>query len=421
MTRAGQRRGVLLLAAASWMAAPRANAGGAILYEVGTPDVGYASAGYASRADEPATVLTNPAGMTRLDGVQVQVGAQAVYANLTFSPNASTTVSGNNGGNAVGWLPGGGAFASFEVIKDLHLGFAAFSNFGLTESWQSGWVGRYYVTKSTLIGLSLMPAVSLHVIAGLSLGATLNVMYGHLEYQAAINNAPVSGNDGSLSMSSNTWGVGGDVGVLYELSEKTRLGATYTSPVGLNFSSTPVFRDVRITGLNSLKLDLGMTVPQTVMLSLYQGLGDQWAVMADVGWQNWAAFGTVEAQVTAIDPNNPHATTTHIGYLNTWHGALGGQVRLSDPWQVNFGIAYDSTMTNAQNRSLPLAIGDAWRFGAGAQWDVDKSWRVALAYELLWGGSPSVDVNRGPLTGRVSGTYADTWFQFFALGFTWKS
>ena len=36
-------------------------AGGLYLYEVGSPDVGLAAAGYAARAGDAATVFTNPA------------------------------------------------------------------------------------------------------------------------------------------------------------------------------------------------------------------------------------------------------------------------------------------------------------------------------------------------------------------------
>ena len=35
-------------------------AGGIILYEIATPDVGLASAGYAARAQDPSTVFKNP-------------------------------------------------------------------------------------------------------------------------------------------------------------------------------------------------------------------------------------------------------------------------------------------------------------------------------------------------------------------------
>ena len=42
-------------------------AGGLLLYEVGTADIGLASAGYNARAQDASTVFTNPAGMTKLE------------------------------------------------------------------------------------------------------------------------------------------------------------------------------------------------------------------------------------------------------------------------------------------------------------------------------------------------------------------
>src|SRR5215831_7656315 len=72
-------------------------AGGLSLYEIGTSDVGLASAGWAARAQDPATLLKNPAGMSRLKGNQFQGGAQLLYASIGFSPGPGTTVSGNDG------------------------------------------------------------------------------------------------------------------------------------------------------------------------------------------------------------------------------------------------------------------------------------------------------------------------------------
>jgi long-chain fatty acid transport protein len=403
---------------AALLLASTAEAGGMLIYEVGTPDIGYASAGYAARAEGPVTVLNNPAGMTRLKGFQFEVDAQLAYGHFEFSPDALTTVSGNNGGNTVGWVPGSALFASYAVTGDLRLGLGIFANFGLGQGWDSGWVGRYYVTASNLVGLSVMPAISYHLVAGLSLGATLNAMYGSLQYTSALNNGAMSTTDGSISVSSSTWGFGGNAGLLYEFTDRSRLGLTYTSPVKLNFSAIPTYSN-DLHGLGNTTLDLGMTVPQTLMLSYYQGLGESFAVMADVGWQNWKAFGTTEVQL--VDAGNPGSLTTNVGYLNTWHGALGAKMQLSDPWQLDLGVAYDSTVSNTENRSLSLAIGDEWRFGVGTQWQLDTHWKLSLAYEFLWGGSPAVDVDRGPTAGRVSGSYADTWFQFISFGVTWKS
>ena len=404
-----------------------AGAAGILLYEVGTSDMGFASAGWAARASSPVTVLSNPAGMTRLSGVQVQVGTELLYANLTFAPDAQTspTLGSNNGGNAIGTLPSGGVFATFAPWKDIRFGLGIFSDFGAPETWDPAWVGRYYTTKTTIFGLSIMPAFAWNIVDGLSVGATFQTMYGRLRQTVAIRNLE-SRVDGNLAVSSDTWGFGGNFGVLYEFSPGTRLGLTYPSPLKLNFSSPPTFTGlgpaigaaIRAAGLDTGTIDLGMTVPQTVMLSFFQALGDNWAVMADVGWQNWAAFGTVEIGVNSA---NPQSLTKQIGYKNTWHGALGAQAQLSEQWQLNFGIAYDSSMTTAENRTLMLALADQWRFGVGAQVAASEHWNLGFATEFLWGGSPSVVQDRGPFSGHVSGSYSSLYMLFFSFNFTWKS
>ena len=53
-----------------------AMAGGILLYETGTAEIGLASAGYGARAQDASSVLTNPAGMTRLDGTQFLLGVR---------------------------------------------------------------------------------------------------------------------------------------------------------------------------------------------------------------------------------------------------------------------------------------------------------------------------------------------------------
>jgi long-chain fatty acid transport protein len=414
---------VVCLGVAACGLAARAHAGGLLFSVVGTPDVGYASAGWAARADGPVTLLTNPAGMTRLEGIQVQVGAQVLQGQLSFIPNANTNVTGNGGGDALDFNPRGSAFVTFAPWNDFRVGFGVATNFGLSESWQSGWVGRYYATESSLFGLSLMPSIAWHIGGAISVGVTFNAMYGVLKQTAAVRNTEANSTDGAVAVQSSTWGFGGNVGVLYEFSKDTRAGVAYASPVNLSFSSAPTFSGVgpgvAAGGLDSItSLDLGMTVPQTVMLSVFQAVNQQWAVMADVGWQNWAAFSTVDVGVSSV---NPTTFTTHVGYSNTWHGALGAQVQLSEPWQLDFGLAYDSSMTTPAGRSLSLPLADAWRFGVGGRFSPNRNWTLGLAFEALYGGSPGVDVDRGPLAGRVAGSYAKTWFQFLAFNVAWKS
>ena len=71
----------------------------------------------------------------------------------------------------------------------------------------------------------------------------------------------------------------------------------------MNFSDHPTFSNTGTIGTALQKglnrnLDLGITVPQHVILSGYHELSDRWAVMGDFGWENWSQFGKVDVAVT---------------------------------------------------------------------------------------------------------------------------
>lgn len=63
---------LLLIVPAAW-------GGGLILYELGTPDLGTASAGRAAMAADASTAAFNPAGMTRLERSQMLPAFQGLY------------------------------------------------------------------------------------------------------------------------------------------------------------------------------------------------------------------------------------------------------------------------------------------------------------------------------------------------------
>ena len=120
------------LFSASLLATSSAHAGGLFLYEMGTPDLGTASAGRAAAADNAATAFGNPAGMTRLDQSQMLVGIQPAYGISHFDKGDDTTVSGGNGGNAFGFIPGLGGYYVYSATPDLKFGISLGSDFGLS-------------------------------------------------------------------------------------------------------------------------------------------------------------------------------------------------------------------------------------------------------------------------------------------------
>lgn len=395
-------------------------ASGLILYEIATPDAALSGAGAAARAGDAATVFTNPAGMSQLEEAQFLGGLQVLYGSVSFTPDAATSprLGAGDGGNALGWLPAASTFVVVPLGEKWRAGFGALSYFGLAEEFDENWVGRYYVQKGTLLGLSLTPSLSYAITDWLSLGGGLNAMYGVLDTEVAVNNGV--GPDGQMALKDQTWGFGGNVGVLVKVGEKTRLGVTYLSPVDLDFRDTPAFSGLgpglSVLLANPAALDLGMTVPQTVMLSGYRTLSDRWALLANVGWQNWNDFGYVEAGV-----EHAGTTTLDLAYQDTWHGALGAQYQASRNWLLSGGFAYDSSPVDSEDRTVTLPLGEQWRFSLGAQYQLSRSLSVGAATTFLWAGDLAVDQgDPSSLRGRVSGAFDDAWFVLMNLNLNWK-
>jgi long-chain fatty acid transport protein len=399
-------------------------AGGLDLYEISTPDVGLASAGSAAGAQDASTIFKNPAGMSLLDGPQLNSTLQALYGNVKFSGN-SKTLPGGNGDNAIGALPGASLFVAYPVTKKLTLGFGTFSYFGLAEDYGNSWSGRYYVQKATLLGMSLMPAASFKVNDWLSVGGGLNAMYGYLDAQTAVNNLLPGVPDGQMTIKNHVWGFGGNAGIMIQPVEGTRIGVNYLSQVDLNFSAKPGF-----TGLgpglgaalaNPPQLDLGMTVPQAVMVGVYQEINTNWAVMADVGWQQWSKFGEVAVGVNTANPANSKDLTTQLNYDDTWHGAIGAQYRASEQWRFTGGFAYDTSAVSDANRTVTVPMGAAYRMGVGAFWKVSQTVDLGAAYELAWSGNlPVTQGTSGSYRGEVSGSYNNACFNFFSVNLNWR-
>ena len=418
----------LLCICAVGVSPSRVLAAGFYLYEIGTPDVGLASAGYASRAQDASTVFTNPAGMTRLDGSQLLVGVQPVYYYQVFSPNSHTTKTGTDGGNSFVPLPGGSFFYVYSLTPKLKLGIGDVTYFGGALEYNLNWVGRYYLQGATFVGNSVLPTIAYRINKWLSVGAGFNVMIGYLKEKVAINNLQPSLPDGQLRF--NGWwtaGLGGDIGVLLEPTPDTRFGVQYLTPVSLDFSGTPFFRGVgpglsailRRRGILGATVDIDLTAPQSLLGSVFHQINDSVAVMADAGWQNWSAFGNPEI---GINSNNPKSVTANLRYQDTFHLALGTQYRPSHRWILSAGFAFDNSMVSATSRSVSAPLGNNWRFGAGAQYALSESLELGFAYEFLWQGTPGLYQTTlgGPVRGTVAGQFPSANANFFSINLAWK-
>ncbi len=399
------------------------------LYEIGSPDVGTAAAGRAAMASDASAAGANPAGMTGLDRSQMLAALQGLYVNAKFDTELSG-FGGGDGGNAGGFVPTGSLHYVHRVNQDLRLGLSVGSYFGLGVDYGKDWAGRYYITEADLLTFGVNPGIGYRINDWLSVGAGFSVMYAELKQKVAINNAAVPLQaglaDGELRLEDDDVAYGFNLGTLLEPKPGTRLGITYRSEVDLEFEDVasvsgigPVLQRLfAITGLAGSQVDLEMTVPQAVMVSGYHQATPRWAIVGNIGWQEWSKFGKQEI---GLRSEQSRSFNQDLKYDDTWHFALGAQFRFAPEWLWSFGAAYDTSPVDSDKGRTPdLALDRQIRLASGLQYEWNDDVIIGGAYEYIDLGDGGINRNDCPLKGPLKGDYDPNAIHVFALNLIWK-
>lgn len=400
-----------------------------MLYEVGQEGAGLANAGAAALATDPSVLMSNPAGIAQLEGTQVNASGQLVIGHIKFSGDERSDFTGNNGGNALDYLPGASFFISHQLDEKSSIGFGMYGNFGLAVKYDDDWAGRYFTQNAAVIGLSLQPVYSYKVDDRLSVGIGPRFMYGYYRTEAAVDNNVLGlgagRSDGRLEYQDTDLGVGLNMGALYHLNERTDLGIAYTSKVELEFEDRPSFDNINNPLLNTAlqtaniqSLELAMQVPQTLLVSSSYILDPQWTLLTSLGWQDWSQFGDIGVEVEA-DAGN---VTTGVDrkYKDTWHASLGAQYQASRQLRWSMGIGYDSAMVDDRDRTADNPAGDAWRFAGGVNYAVDDSLELHAAYTLVWLGNMDLSQSKSRSGDTLSGSYDSSALHILGGGAVWR-
>ena len=216
-------------------------ASGFALIEQGVSGLGNAYAGGAAVAQDGSTIFYNPAGMTRLPS-QFIAAANVIVPNFTFKNEGSTQLLqpltgvpllGGNGGDAGVTKAVPNLYYVQKINDQIFFGLGINSPFGLTTEYDQGWAGRYYAVKSELLTININPSIAYRFNEQFSFGAGLNISYIKADLSSAIDFGTIGfgapgltpqGNDGFVELKGDSWGVGWNVGLLYEFTKSTRIG-----------------------------------------------------------------------------------------------------------------------------------------------------------------------------------------------------
>ncbi|MDH2076986.1 MULTISPECIES: OmpP1/FadL family transporter [Pseudomonas] len=406
----------------------QAEAGGIMIYEAGHEGTGLANAGSAVMASDPSILMTNPAGISQLAGTQINFNAQLILGDVSFSRDNANTFGGNEGGNALKYLPGSSFFISHQLDERSSIGFGMYGNFGLALDYDDDWAGRYFAQESAIIGVSFQPTYAYKITDDLSVGLGPRFMLGYFRTEVAVNNNVLGlGNaeDGQLRYKDTDWGTGANVGVLYNLNERTKLGLAWTSKIKLKFEDKPELKKITnpllrlaLNRLDADQLNVDMNVPQTVTTSVSYQLDPQWTLLGSLGWQDWSDFGKVGVEVdTGLGSTS---RTAQRQYKDTWHASIGAQHQINPKLRWNVGLGYDSSAVDDKDRTVDNPMNEAWRLATGVSYALQEDVDVHMSYTLIYLGDMDVQQTKARSGGSVSGEYKNAALHVLGGGMVWR-
>jgi len=417
---------IFLVICVSLLSVGSAFGAGFALIEQGVSGLGNAYAGGAAGAEDASTIFFNPAGMTRLNGHQLILAAHLIMPYANFENEGSTHVTGaslrgDDDGNAGEAKVIPNFYYSRKVSDKFSVGIGINTPFGLATEYDRTWVGRYHAVKSDLMSVNINPSIAYKVTDQLSVGAGFSAQYIKAELSSAVDfglagiKVGIPGllpqqNDGFVELDGDSWGVGYNLGLLFEFTKNTRIGAAYRSRIehtlegdadfsGVPAPLKPVYRDSDI--------EADVTLPDSLSVSIFHQITPQLMVMADFTWTNWSLFDELR-----VDFDNPLKSddVTLEKWQDSYRYSLGASYMPDKNWTMRIGTAYDtSAVAHAKYRTPRIPDGDRIWTALGLGYQISNMIGVDVGYAHLFINDPDIqktptgyDIPRGGLNGSYS-------------------
>ncbi|MEE8173166.1 MAG: OmpP1/FadL family transporter [Alphaproteobacteria bacterium] len=381
------------------IASAPSQAGGLYFPEAAVTTTGTASAGAEAIADNATTLATNPAGMTRLEGKALSLGAGLAVSSVEFEVDSST-VGGGDGGDQGSLAPILSAFYVHPLGENLRAGLGLFSLSGAVLDPDDDWAGRFQLQEISLLSLTAIPSVAYRINNWFSVGAAATITYATLDFDVA---APAPASQISVDQADDV-AFGYILGVLLEPTPRTRFGLTYLSEVDLDLSGDVDIVPTPISAGIALELPLA----QSVRASVYHEISERWALVGSVAWEDWSAL---EHQLISTSGGS---VVFDRGWEDTWRVALGARYRAADNWLVQFGWAYDTSPVDSDDRTADLPIDRQIRLGAGIEYDWSTTMTTGASFVYINAGDAKIDAT------LFSGEYETNHVLFFGLYNKWR-
>ncbi|MEZ8353520.1 outer membrane protein transport protein [Vibrio splendidus] len=389
-----------LLAVTITLASSQAMAAGFQLNAQSATGLGRAFAGDAVIADNASVMARNPAAMALFDKTELSLGFETITTDIkvsdatyTSAMNPVGTPTSSNYDDAGGTSVAPNIHLIVPVNEKFAWGVNAYSNFGTSTDFGNDFAASEFGGETDIMSLNFGLAGSYRLNDQWSFGAGLDLIYGKGTLKRTTSTSVTPGGNSPLDGRSlvdidgaDGWGVGFNVGTVYELDENNRFGLSYRySP--------------EITAEDDKGQEITLPLPDMAEFSGFHKLKDtKFAVHYSLQWVGWKAFDKIDfgGSANAL-PDAPYE------WKNAGHISVGTTYYLNNDWDLRAGYMYDIA---AQDELKSVSVPDSDRqwFSAGFTYHIDTASNVDFGFTYLLGEDVKNVNESSPLGTSISAT-----------------
>jgi long-chain fatty acid transport protein len=337
---------------------------------------------FAATADNPSALYYNPAGITQLDGQNVQIGC-LLYMNIYADYDSPSGERFENKRKFIP-IPNLGYVFTPEDLP-FSFGFGVYAPFGLEMEWPDDVPFRNAGLKASLTYVTLNPVVAWkpHPTLSIAVGPTFNYSEGELIQGVGV--PPMH-----FRFKGHDWAYGFNAGILWQPHPQWSFGAKYFYSTTMDYAGTASFNAAGLPPDTSTKAHLDF--PQIVAGGISYRPTTNWNVEVDIDWADWGGTKSLDIDKFGSLPLN-------------WHGSFFYEVGVTRQiWGGYYASAgyFFSEASTPERDYTPLVPDTDLHVGSLGVGYKGRHWQWAAALQIIGGAFRNVENANNP---TVNGRY----------------
>ncbi|MFW6413731.1 MAG: OmpP1/FadL family transporter [Verrucomicrobiota bacterium] len=352
------------------------HAGGYKLQDQSTRAMGMIDA-FTAAADDASAVYYNPAGLTNLERPEAIGNFYLSYRKIYYEGQGTEERSDT----PLSYFPTLFVGSPAEIGGEKFFwGFGIYAPFGLGTEWDDDTAMSFTAEKGDIQLLNFNPTLAYKLTDRLSLGLGVDYFVS----KATLAQRPGSGAMG-VDIEGTGDGLGYNLGVQWELTDKIVLGASYRSSVEVDYDGDI---DINPGGLEG---DVKTTIeyPEVVALGVSWQTTPRLRFEFDAEWSEWSVNETQvihhDIPAALLPPPLQSPMVQDRSWNDSWVYMLGVEYELNDKWTLRGGYGFNETPVPTATATPYLPAGDIHALAAGAGYHVSENLTLDMALIFAYG------------------------------------